>query len=124
MFNLVGSAFGWLFGGSSQADKTVNSITSGIDKLVYTDEEKAEAGQKGMQLFIEYQKATQPQNVARRLIALIITSLFALLVLIGVVAWPFNPEYSDYVFEILQGVVLPSFLVIVSFYFYKRIKAE
>lgn len=114
--------FGWLFGGSKAADKTVDSISNGIDKMFYTDEEKADANKEAFKLFIEYQKATQPQNLARRLIALIIIGLFALLTLIVVVAWPLNPDYSDFILGVLSRNVLPLAVVVVSFYFYKRIK--
>ncbi len=114
--------FGWLFGGSNAADKTVDSISSGIDKMFYTDEEKADARKVGFELFIEYQKATQPQNIARRLISLILVGLFALLVLIAVIAQPFNSEYSNFVLSVLTQNVMPLTVVIVSFYFYKRIK--
>jgi len=112
---------GWLFGGSSAADKTVSSIASGVDKIFYTAEEKSEASQKGFELFIEYQKATQPQNVARRLIAMIITALFALLLLIAVLAWPFNVSYAVFIIkDVVLIIVLPVFLTINTFYFAKR----
>ena len=115
--------FGWLFGGSDAADQTVDSVSSGIDKMFYTDEEKADANKEAFKLFIEYQKATQPQNLARRLIALIVVGLFSLLTLVSVISWPFNMEFSEFTQDILAQNVLPLTVVVISFYFYKRIKS-
>ena len=112
---------GWLFGGSNAADKTIDNIASGVDKFFYTDEEKSEAGQKGFELFIEYQKATQPQNVARRMIAMIITLLFAGLLLLAVIVWPFNVDYAIFIIkDVVLTIVLPVYLTINTFYFAKR----
>ncbi|MFK5947952.1 MAG: hypothetical protein QM500_04165 [Methylococcales bacterium] len=115
---------GWLFGGSGAADKAVDSISSGIDKMFYTDEEKADASQKGFDTFIKWQEATQPQNVARRLIALIITFLFAGLIIAGCAVWPWFPDFSVFIFSMLSELVLPSYIVIIAFYFGKRIISD
>ena len=116
---------GWLFGGSKAADKTVDSLSNGIDKMFYTDEEKADGRQKGFDSFIKWQEATQPQNLARRLIALIVTALFSVLVLVCVVAGYFDQEgYSAYVYELTKELVFPAFLVIISFYFGKGIVSD
>lgn len=119
---------GWLFGGTKSADKTIDSISSGLDKLVYTAEEKADASREGVKLWIEYQKATQPQNLARRLIALIIVAIWAIVVLsaaiLGVVSAFDSPEAgkaAEYLLDLLFKAIMPSVVVIVSFYFYKRI---
>jgi len=113
--------FGWLFGGSKAADKTVNSISNGLDKLVYTDEEKGDAHRAGVELFIEYQRATQPQNLARRLIALILVGLFAALVLLVASVWPFNKEYAKFVFTLLTDVVVTPVGIIIAFYFVRSL---
>ena len=111
---------GWLFGGSEAADKTVDSVSSGIDKIFYTDEEKADASKESFKLFIKYQEATQPQNAAPRLIALIIIGMCALLTVVCLIAWPISKDYAVYSFDILSNVYVPLAVVIVSWYFYKR----
>jgi len=115
---------GWLFGGSKAADKTVDGISSGIDKLVYTDEEKADASREGLKLWIKYQEATQPQNLARRLIALIIVGIWAILTLLAGILGALDIKGHVFLLDLLFKAVMPSVVVIVSFYFYKRIKGE
>ncbi len=116
--------FEWLFGNAKTTSTVVDSISSGLDKLIFTDEEKSDANQKGVDLFIKYQEATQPQNVARRLVALIVTSIWAALILLGIATYPINLEFSQFILSVLQTVVTPSFLVIISFYFWKRLKVK
>ena len=121
MFSLIASAAGWLFGGSSGADKTIDSVSKGIDALVFTDEEKSSAKQAGFKLWIEYQKATQPQNVARRLIALVVTGLWALVLVLYLTLQPFFPEYTQFLFKLLIDIINPVFMLVMAFYFAKRI---
>lgn len=112
--------FGWLFGGSDAAASTVDGIKKGFDALVFTDEEKASANQAGMELFIKYQEATQPQNVARRFIALLIVGLFVCLVVAGVVCFKFDKQYSEFIFNVLADIVVNPTMLIIGFYFIKR----
>ncbi|MFK5951326.1 MAG: hypothetical protein QM500_21435 [Methylococcales bacterium] len=115
---------GWLFGGSDAAGKTVDNISSGIDKMFYTDEEKADARKQGFELFIEWQKATQPQNLARRLIALIITVLYSVLIIAGITAWYFNPDYAVFIFNMLTELILQPFNIIIIFYYGKGMVSD
>jgi len=114
--------FDWLFGGGNAANSVVDGIKNGIDKLVFTDEEKVDANQKGLGLFIKYQEATQPQNVARRLISLIVLSIWGTLILLTAALYSVDMEYAKFVLGLLQTVVMPSFLLVVGFYFFKRLK--
>ena len=66
---------------------------------------------------IKYLEATQPQNLARRLIAIVIVLLWAVLVLAGVGVYKFDPAYSQFIFDILADVVMNPFLMIMGFYF-------
>lgn len=113
--------FGWLFGGSKAADGVVDGIKKGIDALVFTDEEKSQANKTGMELFIKYQEATQPQNLARRLIALLIVGLFVCLVVSGVVCYKLDKQYSEFIFMVLVDVVVNPTMLIIGFYFLKRL---
>lgn len=115
---------GWLFGGTDAANKTVDSISSGLDKLVYTDEEKGDASREGMKLWIKYQEATQPQNVARRIIAMTVGGVWAFLILLMVLSFPFSEAYAEYIFKIFAYAVTPTFGLITSWYFFKRTKQE
>ncbi len=118
------SLWSWITGGSKAAEKAADGIYNGLDKLVFTDEEKADANREGFKMWLEYLKATQPQNVARRLIALVLVGLFAALVVAGVVAWPFSREYAGFIFNTIKELVVTPVGVIVGFYFVKHIAAQ
>ena len=109
--------FGWLMGGAKSAEKMVDAVINTGDKLVYTDEERAEARAKTREWFLQYLKATQPQNVSRRLIAVIVTGLWALLVLAASIAHFIDPKAGQFLFDVLEQNVNTPFLVILSFYF-------
>lgn len=71
------SFWGRLFGTDKALEAVVDGVSNGLDKLVYTDEEKAQdAAQDRSQarkMIVEWMTATQGQNLARRLIALSVT---------------------------------------------------
>lgn len=68
------SWIGKLFGSSKAAEKMVDATISGLDKLFYTSEEKSqdrmEMDKFAGNMFIEWQKNTQGQNISRRVLAL------------------------------------------------------
>ena len=74
MFGFIGSTIGKIFGTDKALKSVVDGVSSGLDKLVYTKEEKADNALKLKQeagsFIIEWMKATTGQNVARRIIAL------------------------------------------------------
>lgn len=100
---------GALFGDKNLVDKA----SAAIDASVLTDEEK-------MQYFIEYQKATLPQNVARRLLALMIVGVFLLLIIASVALFRIDQPYSQFIYDIAKNVLLAPVTVIIGFYFLKR----
>jgi hypothetical protein len=106
-----------IFGSSKNTETIVNGAVSGIDKMFYTKEEKAEAGQKMSEWFLRYLEATQPQNISRRFIAIVVVLLWALLILVGVAAYKFDATFSEFVFKVLADVVMNPFLIIMGFYF-------
>ncbi len=78
MFGLLGKIFG--------SQKALNTIVSGassaLDKLIYTEEEKAgdaaasRAAARGM--VIKWMESTKGQNLARRLLAVMISTIWLL----------------------------------------------
>lgn len=72
--------FGQLFGSPNAMSEIVSGAVDGIDKLIYTDEEKSEAAAKdrseARQMVVAWMAATQGQNLARRMIALSITGVW------------------------------------------------
>lgn len=88
------SFWGKLFGTEKALNGIVDGVTNGLDKLIYTDEERADAAAKdrseARQMVVGWMAATQGQNLARRLIALAITGtwlgMYLVSVLCGMIA--------------------------------------
>lgn len=106
-----------LFGDSDTVREIVSGAKAGIDMAIYTEEERAIAAKDVLEFRLRYMEATNPQNVARRAIALLIVGLWAVLVLIGVLAWPVSEAFSTHVFRVLDEVVNQPASIIVAFYF-------
>jgi hypothetical protein len=106
-----------LFGSEKQLDKLTTGAVAGLDKMFFTKEEKAEANQKLSEWYLKYLGATQPQNLARRLIAMVVVALWALLILLGVLLFRLDPGWSAFVFSTLDNIVNNPFMIIVGFYF-------
>ena len=74
------SFWGKLMGTDEAISKTIDVVSSGLDKLVFTSEEKADYAAKerseARAMLVEWMKATQGQNLARRLISLAITGVW------------------------------------------------
>lgn len=79
------STLGKIFGTEKALTGIVEGVSKGLDKLVYTEEEKTDsaaqdrAEARGM--VVEWMQATQGQNLARRLIALLITGIWVFMYL-------------------------------------------
>lgn len=108
-----------LFAGDNSTS-IIDGIKSGADKLFFTDEEKADATKEGWKLWIEYQKATAPQNKSRRFIAKGVTLLWIMGVLLVAVTYPISKDYSAFIFKLMTDVVTIPFGLVISFYFLKR----
>ena len=72
------SFFGKLFGTEKALTATIEAVSNGLDALVYTDEEKAGDAAKSRSeargMFIEWVRNSQGQNLARRMLAVMIAS--------------------------------------------------
>jgi len=124
MLSLLGGVFSWLTGNSNSAEKAV----SGIDKLIYTEEEKTEATDlrinKVLDFKIKYAEKTQAQSVARRIIAVGFTFVFLMLVIGVVVAgyWATGEDsYSEFIKGVIKDLLLEPMGYIIMFYFASHI---
>ena len=83
MFGFIGR----IFGTEKAIARTIDAVAKGIDKLVYTDEEKAGDAAKdrsnARKAVVGWMNATQGQNLSRRFIALLVVSIWALMYLSG-----------------------------------------
>jgi hypothetical protein len=79
------SILGRIFGSEKVLDAAIGGVTKGLDALVYTDEEKANDAAKeraaARSMVVEWTKNSQGQNIARRLIAIVITGVWLLMYL-------------------------------------------
>lgn len=121
--------FGKLFGSEKALSGIVNGVTNGLDKLVYTDEEKAGDAAKdrteARQMVVQWMTATQGQNLARRLIALSITGVWLLQYVaaqfFGLVSvWSSKPENWQGSAKVMTegaGQMNSAVMLILAFYF-------
>jgi hypothetical protein len=116
--------FSTLFSSKKIVDTAADGIYNGIDKLVYTKEEKAEATQKGLDLYLQFVKATKPAAKARRVIAFVITGMWSSLVALVVGLHLLGSSKDEFVFNILTDVVAIPFSIIIGFYFLKHVTSN
>ncbi len=97
------SFIGRLLGAPEAMTEVVKAATSGMDALVYTDEERAGDAAadrtEARKMIVSWMDSTQGQNLARRLLALIITSVWlaqyaASLIGDMIEPWLTDPEFA------------------------------
>lgn len=106
-----------IFGDSKNASTIVEGAVSGLDKIAFTDEERAEHAAKMGDWYLRFLEATNPQNVARRFIAMVVSGVWAFLVVFSVIVFRFDKELAEYSFKTMTEAVLNPFMIIMGFYF-------
>ena len=85
---MLGGLLGKMFGTDKALGSIVDSVSNGLDALVYTDEEKAgdAAAERteARQMVVQWMQSTQGQNIARRFIAILITLVWLFMYLVSV----------------------------------------
>lgn len=109
--------FAAIFGTAEHTKTVLDAGVNGIDAIFYTDEEKAENAARFADWYLRYLETTNPQNLARRFIALVVVLLWGFLILLGVGLWKVDAAYSAFVFSTLDNIVNVPFMIIVGFYF-------
>ena len=129
MFGFIGQTIGKMFGTDKAAESLVNNTSKALDKLVYTKEEQAEAHaadvSEARAMIINWMAATSGQNLARRMLALMITTVWLLQYMVVVVfscisPWLENSEKIESTTEILKAFTHQmngAVMVIIDFYF-------
>ena len=81
MFAGIGGLFGKIFGSTKALTTIVEGTAHALDALVYTDEERATDAarqrEKARDQVVAFMAATSGQNIARRLIALVIIGIWS-----------------------------------------------
>lgn len=113
--------FKWLTSGPEAARKVLDAGISGLDALVFTDEERAELNKKLGDQWLELQKVlgeeTTVRGVTRRVIALLVIIPFVLLVVGSAVVYPINQEYAKFLLELAQSQFGWLVMGVAAFYF-------
>ena len=114
------SFWSFLTGGSRTAEKVVDGVTSGVDAMFFTEEEKSVANQKILDWKLEYAKATAGMSISRRVIAVSVTGMWMMLVVLMVIfgiAFGGNHFTVLFLFDIMKDIVGVPFSIILGFYF-------
>lgn len=123
------SFWGKLFGTDTAIEKTIDTVSAGLDKLYYSEEEKADDAKadrsEARQMVVQWMAATSGQNLARRLIALSIVGVWLGMYVsasIGsmIAVWVDGRdkwlETSNLLFEFANGLN-DAVMLIIAFYF-------
>ncbi|MDX1341256.1 MAG: hypothetical protein R3227_02855 [Reinekea sp.] len=106
------SFLGRLFGGSKAGEKLVDGAVSAVDKIWYTAQEKAEDAAKAkteiMTVYMKWLESTSGSRIARRLIALMVTSPWALAHTLSMIFNAVAPFISgtEKVFQRIDGEIV------------------
>ena len=111
-----------LFGWAKKIDpqEAFDTVASGIDKVFYTNEEKAEAAAKAFDQYMEWFKLASDENsarsITRRYLAVMFAGVFLFLLLASGAVWLFNADYASFLAE-LAKTIAPYVGGIMAFYF-------
>ena len=112
------SFFKSLFATPEMVKDAFTAVTNGVDSAFFTTEESVKA-------WLEYLKATQPQNLARRFIALIVTGTWAYFCIVTTVAVFFaSDEITGKLIEFGSVYMMPPFTILISWYVWKGVKEK
>jgi len=132
IFKGLFSTVGRIFGTDKAAESLINNVSSGLDKLVYTDEEKADKHaadvSEARKMILGWLSATSGQNLARRVLALLVagvwTGFYAASAAVAVAAiWASDPTIVEKlaetgkVFSDRAGQMNGAMMLILGFYF-------
>jgi len=77
----------WMMGNAKSTEKIVSAGIGGIDKLIFTDEEKADYNHKLQELHLEFVKISASestaQSISRRMICLPVVYVWLLLIVVN-----------------------------------------
>lgn len=118
--------WGWLTGvkTANKAMDTINNVTdhvaSGLDKLFFTDQERAQISMETAQLHLKLIETTMNESsirsITRRVLAWAIMLIFLLLIISCAGVWKFDQEWAKFIFQ-CAGQLYELVLLVAFFYF-------
>ena len=101
------SFWGRLFGSDDATNKVIDHVSSGLDKLWYTDEEKADDARRdnseARKFLITWLTNTQGQNLARRFIAVSCTIVWLFMYCISWIMAALAPWLEVYASRLMES---------------------
>jgi len=102
-------------------DNAISGAISGIDKLVLTNEEKADALAKVADAQAEFAKSMLNSNTvsskARRGLAFVIVAVFLLMLISSAILYKYDLEWSQFIFEMAKSELSMLVMMIMGFFF-------
>lgn len=90
--------------------KITDGIIAGLDKIWYTEEEKAEGRQKGSETLLKFWEVIANENTeqskARRELARMTFKVYFSLLLMSVAVWGFSKEYAAFIFSVASVLTI------------------
>lgn len=97
------------------AEKGLDSLSAGADKLFYTEEEKAEnainrveIGQKWAEIHIKLMETLSTENttrsITRRYLAVMVIGVFLFLVVSSAAAYPYRSDWAIHIFNVAKSL--------------------
>jgi len=123
------SVWSKIFGSSETVREGLSMIRDAGDALVYTDQEKAQdaraSNQAAINSIIQWMDTTKGQNLARRLLAVMITSVWLLMYIVSMLinitaVWVHDPEQWRVTAVVVGGYAEQmngAMMLILAFYF-------
>ncbi len=125
------SFLGRLFGTDAAITKTIDTVSNGLDALIYTDEEKAgdaaNERKDARSMVIRWLEASQGANLARRIIALVVTSIWSIqyiasMIMSVVAVWVSNESAIKLRASVIElqssgEAVTGAMMLVLAFYF-------
>ena len=128
MFGFIGK----LFGSDKAAASMIDNVSSGLDKLWYTEEEKSEdqavAVKEGNEVYMEWLRSTSGSRIARRFIAIVVTIVWSLQYVASMAMnvaapWVSDPKVVKAMMETADALSAngeqgnAAFMIVLGFYF-------
>lgn len=118
---------GKIFGTEKALTSVIDSVSSGLDKLNFSDQEKAEFNSKMTDKVVSWVESSSGQNRTRRFLAIIITMIWLLQYVFAMVASAITPWVnSDVAVPLKESVMIVgsyaegmtgAMMLIIGFYF-------
>ena len=110
--------FEWLRG--KTPEKVIDGVFRGVDKLAFTQQERADLNAKVAESLAQFAKDTMNESgtrsFTRRILCVSVTFVYLLLVIACVVVYKIDPIYSEFIFNVNNECL--GTLVLMTFGFY------